>query len=192
MILTRAQQRGLQARDRLLGHIESTGRTIAGDSVWTTDELDILRRLYPDRLALSVSLPRRTAAAMSHKARKIGLVPPLRIWADEDAVRLRHPYVTGIPISVLAQMFADKSSRQIWRKAYAMGYRRPRRPPKPTELPLVDSIRRRAFDLRITMTELDAFIGRKRYFVGARHVDWRAIQRAMVLLGGMPTVSWGP
>ena len=71
-----------------------------------------------------------------------------------------------------------------------MGYRMPRRQPKPTGLLLVDSVRQRAFYLRITMTELDSFIGRKRYFVGARHVDWAAIQRAMVLLGGTPIVRW--
>ena len=57
-------------------------------------------------------------------------------------------------------------------------------------MPLIDSIRLRAFELRISMTELDAFVGKKRYFVGVRHVDWRALQSAMTLLGGKPVVHW--
>lgn len=190
MILTIAQQRGLQGRDTLIGHIERTGRTIAGDFVWSTVELDILRRLYPDRRALSAALPRRTGAAIAHKARMIGLVPPLRIWTDADAAKLRRPYVNGIPVATLAEMFPGKTRKQIWGKAFAMGYRRPRRPPKPTGMPLVDSIRTRAFELRISMTELDAFVARKRYFVGPCHIDWTALQRAMTLLGGIPVVHW--
>jgi len=71
-----------------------------------------------------------------------------------------------------------------------MGYRRPRRAPKSTGMPLVDSIRARAFDLRITMTELDSYVARKRYFVSPRHMDWTALQRAMTLLGGTPIVQW--
>ena len=190
MLLTRAQLRGLQGRDTLVGHIERTGCTIAGAPVWTARELEALRLLYPDKQGLTAALPRRTAGAIAHKARKIGLVPPLRIWTSVDAAQLRRPYVAGAPVATLTQMFPGKSKRQIWGKACAMGYRRPRRPPKPTGMPLVDSIRARAFDLRITMTELDSFVARKRYFVSPRHMDWTALQRAMTLLGGTPVVRW--
>lgn len=190
MLLTRAAWRGLQGRDRLLEHIERTGRTIAGDPIWTATEIDTLRSLYPDHTAISAALPRRTRIAVAAKARAIGLVPPRRIWSHADAVRLRNPYVAGIPVATLTQLFAGKTPKQIWSKASALGYRRPRRPPRLIGHPLIDSIRRRAFDLRITMTELDAFVGRKRYFVGVRNVDWRALQRAMSLLGGTPIVRW--
>lgn len=190
MILSKAQIRGLQGRDTLIGHIERTGRTVAGDLVWTTVELQTLRLLYPDREALATALPGRTNGAIAHKARMIGLVPPLRIWTNADATQLRNPYVAGVPVATLTEMFPGKTRKQIWRKAFAMGYRRPRRPPKPTGMPLVDSIRARAFELRITMSDLDAFVARKRYFVGPRHMDWIALQRAMTLLGGRPVVHW--
>jgi hypothetical protein len=67
-------------------------------------------------------------------------------------------------------MFDGKTPKQIWSKASHMRYRRPRCPPKLTGHPLIDSLRRRAYDLRITMAELDAFVGRKRYFAGVRHI----------------------
>jgi len=188
MILSVAEKRGLRGRDTLIGHIERTGHTIAGDPVWTELELNLIRQLYPDRQAMAAALSRRTEAAIAHMARKIGLVPPLRVWSDTDAARLRRPYVAGIPVGELTGLFPGKTKRQIWGKASAMRYHRPRRPPKPTGMPLVDSIRARAFELYITMTDLDAFVSRKRYFIGPRHMDWTALQRAMTLLGGTPIV----
>ena len=182
--------RGLQGRETLLGHIRRTGLTIAGDPVWTVLELDALSLLYPDMAALAAALPRRTGRAIAGKAQKMGLVPPLRIWTGGDAARLRRPYSAGVPVTALTEMFPGKSKRQIWGKAFAMGYRRPRRSPRKTGMPLVDSIRARAFELRITMTELDAFVARRRYFVSPRHHDWTALQRAMNLLGGRPVVCW--
>ncbi|SCW94761.1 hypothetical protein SAMN02927924_04571 [Sphingobium faniae] len=71
-----------------------------------------------------------------------------------------------------------------------MGYRRPRRAPKPTGMPLVDSIRKRAFEFRLSMTDLDVFVGRTRYFVSPHYRDWRALQRAMAILGGRSAISW--
>jgi hypothetical protein len=120
------------------------------------------------------------------------MVLPLRIWSDEDAVRLRTPYKAGIPIAAaaLVEIFSGKSREQLWKKAHHMGYRRPRQAPKTTGMPLVDSIRRRAFEYRLSMVDLDVFVGRKRYFVSPRHVDWRALQKAMEILGGRPIVHW--
>lgn len=190
MLLSLAQRRGLDGKDTILRHIERTGFTIAGVPVWTTAELEVLQRLYPDLDAITRALPRRTPAAISHKARQIGLVPPLRIWSDGDARKLRKPYVAGVPIGTLAEIFPGKSKRQIWSKANSMGYRRPRRAPKATGMPLVDNVRRRAFELRIKMTELGAIVGKARYFVCPRYVDWRALQLAMEFLGGRPVVRW--
>lgn len=190
MLLSLLQRRGLDGKNRILRHIERTGCTIAGAPIWTTAELEVLRRFYPDLDAVARALPQRTSAATAHKARQIGLVPPLRIWSNDEARKLRKPYVTGVPIDKLTEMFPGKSKRQVWHKANKMGYRRPRRTPKATGMPLVDSIRRRAFDLHITMIELDAIVGKARYFVCPRYVDWRALQRAMEFLGGRPMVRW--
>ncbi|EZP84713.1 hypothetical protein QUC32_15540 [Novosphingobium resinovorum] len=190
MIPFDGQSRGERGRMALLRHIERTGCTIAGDPVWTDDEIARLCAAFPDRKAACVALPRRTLAAVMHKARQLGLVPSRRIWTSDEAIRLRKPYVAGIPMSELLEMFPGKTRSQIWRKARDKGYRRPRRAPTPTGMPLVDSIRKRAFECRLSMTDLDAFVGRRRYFVSPSYMDWRALQRAMILLGGRPTIFW--
>src|SRR3546814_9658602 len=68
--------------------------------------------------------------------------------------------------------------------------RRPRRAPKQTGMLLVDSVRQRAFECRLSMRDLDAFVGKKHYFAGPRYIDWRALQRAIRILGGRPVVCW--
>jgi hypothetical protein len=146
MILSYGQRRGLHGKSVILRHIERTGCTIAGQPVWTAAEIDTLRQFYPDREAACSALPGRTPAAIAKKAQQLRMVLPLRIWSDEDAVRLRTPYKAGIPIAALVEIFSGKSREQIWKKAHHMGYRRPRQAPKTTEMPLVDSIRRRAFE----------------------------------------------
>jgi hypothetical protein len=192
MILSHAQRRGLHGKAALLRHIERTGRTIAGDLVWTRTELDRVRDLYPDYDAMMSALPGRSRGAIAHKAWQLGLVPPLRIWSDGEARALRHPYVTGVAVAALVEMFPGKSRKQIWHKAQHMGYRRPRRAPKPTGMPLIDTIRQRAFDYRLSMRDLDAFVGKKGYFTSSRYLNWRTLQRAMEILGGRPVVSWHP
>ena len=192
MLLSPAQRRGLHGKAVLLRHIERTGRTIAGDLVWTRTELDCVRDLYPDYDVMLSVLPDRSRGAIAHKARQLGLVPPLRIWSDGEARALRQPYVTGIAIETLVEILPGKSRKQIWHKAHHMGYRRPRRAPKPTGMPLVDAVRQRAFDYRLSMRDLDAFVGKKCYFTSPRYLNWRALQRAMEILGGRPVVSWHP
>jgi hypothetical protein len=184
------QSRGERGRMTLLRHIERTGCTIAGVPVWTTEEIAHLCQTFPDRESACLALPRRTFGAVAHKARQLGLIPSRKIWIGDEAVRLRKPYVAGVPMAELLDMFPGKTRSQIWKKAYQMGYRRPRRAPKPTGMALVDSIRKRAFECRLTMTDLDAFVGRRRYFVSPRHFDWRSLQRAMAILGGRPAISW--
>lgn len=143
----------------LLRHIARTGCTIAGVPVWTAEEIAHLRQTPPDRKAACLALPRRTPGAMAHKARQLGLIPPRKIWIGDEAVRLRKPYVAGVSITELLEIFPGKTRSQTWRKASEMGYRRPRRAPKPTGMALVDSIRQRAFACRLTMTDLDAYVG---------------------------------
>ena len=190
MIPSYSQSCGERGRITLFRHIETTGCTIAGDPVWTADEIANLCQTFPDRKAACLALPRRTPGAVAHKARQLGLIPPRRIWIGDEAARLRKPYVSGVPMTELLDMFPGKTRSQIWKKACHMGYRRPRRAPKLTGMPLVDVIRRRAFECRLSMTDLDVFVGRKRYFVSPRHLDWRALQRAMTILGGRPVISW--
>src|SRR3546814_2442033 len=109
-----------------------------------------------DVCSSDLALPRRTRVAIASKAREIGLVPPLRIWSNEEATQLRRVYRTGISVDALVEMFPGRSRRQIWSKASHMRCRRPRRAPKQTGMLLVDSVRQRAFESRLSMRDLDA------------------------------------
>ena len=135
-------------------------------------------------------LPGRTAKAIAHKLRHLGLVRARRVWTDHEATALRSPYRAGVPIADLLVLFPGKSKRQIWGKAFALGVRRPRRPPKPTGLALVDDVRARAFACRLSMADLDSFVGTRGYFVRPRYLNWTALYKAVVLLGGTPELIW--
>lgn len=190
MILSRAQRRGLDGKAFLLGYIDRTGYTIAGDKAWTRDELNAMRRLYPDAAALSVALPCRSPAAIGHKARHMGLVVPRKIWSQAEILALRRPYISGMPVQEIERLLPGRSRHQIWHRAHRSGFRRPRIAPRPTGIPIVDAVRLRAHDHRLTMGDLDAFVGKRRYFVSPRRIDWNALQRAMTMLGGIPFIVW--
>jgi hypothetical protein len=75
-----------------------------------------------------------------------------------------------------------------------MSLRRVRSKPKATGHPLIDTIRDRAFDLRLSMVDLDAMAGTKRYFQKASWCPGRpnrkALLRAVEVLGGQISVRW--
>ena len=73
MHFSRASKRGFNGRIAILRHIALTGRTIAGDPVWSTGELAALRLHYPDKQAIASALVRRSKIAIQHKARSLGL-----------------------------------------------------------------------------------------------------------------------
>lgn len=154
------------------------------------DELERVRRLYPDTYAMAAILHGRSTAATAHKARYLGLVPPRRFWSQAEILALRHPYVSGMPVRDIQQLLPGRSKTEIWRRAHRSGYRRPRSAPRATGFPIVDSVRRRAHDYRLTMRDLDAFVGKRCYFTSPRQIDWKALQRAVAILGGTPFVVW--
>ena len=48
MVVLTDYERGLRGKAALLNHIYKTGYTIAGTRVWTPEEMETLRRFYPD------------------------------------------------------------------------------------------------------------------------------------------------
>lgn len=186
----RGYRRGLQGQGIIYRHIARTGRTLAGTAVWTEQEIAILRQHHGDRKALPAMLPGRTVKAIETKLGRLRLVRDQRVWTAQETSALRSPYRTGVPIDELLVLFPGKSKRQIWGKAFAIGVRRPRRPPKPTGLALVDDVRARAFACRLSMTDLDSFVGTRGYFSRPRHMNWSALQRAIDVLGGTPALAW--
>ena len=191
MGLSRAQIAGLMGGARARAYAERTGWTYGGDKVWTAEEIATLRRLYPDYRALETVLHDRTRRAIEHKAARLGIARRLRIWRPDEETRLRPPYVRGVPVSEILPLLNDKSAKQTWGKANHLKLKRPRRRPKSTGLPLIDEIRNRAFDLNISMRELDEIAGGKGLLRGPKRERWTAIGRAVRALDGELVVTFG-
>ena len=103
---------------------------------------------------------------------------------------MRPAYVRGDPIEDVVVLLDGKTKRQVWAKAAQRKIRRPRRRPKLLDLPVIDDIRQRAFDLQLTMRDLDEIAGSGAYFRKPSYYNWKALAAAIQWLGGTPRVAW--
>lgn len=103
---------------------------------------------------------------------------------------MRPAYVRGDPIDDIVASLEGKTKKQVWAKASRWKIRRPRRRPKLLELPIIDEVRQRAFDLQLTMRDLDEIAGSRPYFRKPRYYNWKALDTAIQWLGGTPRVAW--
>jgi hypothetical protein len=190
MYLSGQQRAGLNSAAVNRAYMARTGLTYAGQQVWTSDEIDVLRSRYPDYPTLLRLLPGRTARAISNKAGRLGLARSRFIWSEPEFGAMKPLYLRGMPMREILPRLNNKTAKQVWRKASARGVRRPKRPPCLTGLAIVDAVRRRAFELNFSMKDLDTITGRNGYFRCPRHVDWSAVQRILPYLGGCATVAW--
>lgn len=183
-------RRGMAGKRNIMLRMHRTGRTAAGQLLWTQDEIDILEDLWPDRSALVVALPRRTLGAICKKAQERRLTTPRKFWQPDERGRMVPPYKAGELIADVVEKVGTRTKRQIYSKASHLGVKRPRKRPKPTGMRIVDLIRERAFSKGYTMADLDAWIPRKRYFVRPNGYDWWAISQALSILGGKLVTKW--
>jgi hypothetical protein len=168
-----------------------TGMTLAGQRIWTASETKLLRRCYPDYRRACAALPGRTLNAIRSKARRLGITQPLRIWSDENLNRLKGPYRQGVPMCELTALFPGKTAKQIWGRAAYSGWRRPRKPPKPTGLIADDTVKAKAFAYKLTQRDLDALAGTRGYFLRRpSRTNWKNISRAVEVLDGQLSIEW--
>jgi len=190
MQLSRQQRAALNAAAINRAYMVRTGLTRSGQWLWTPKEVRVLWRLYPDYEALVRALPGRTRAAIECKVWRCGLARPLRVWSETEFGVMKPLYVRGAPMAAILEWLPGKRARQVWSKAAHHKIRRPRRPPRPTGFAAVDAVRRRAFDLHISVADLDAMAGRRGYFRRPGRTDWSAVQRVLPYLGGRAAVHW--
>lgn len=189
MQLSRQQLAALNAAAANRAYMARTGLTYSGQRLWTPKETSALR-LYPDYQALVRALPGRTRKAIEGKVWRSGLATPLRVWSETEFTVMKRLYTQGAVMAGILSQIPGKTAQQVWSKASSRGVRRPRRLPKSTGFAPVDAVRRRAFDLHISMTDLDVIAGRRSYFQSPRRTDWSAVQRVLPHLGGQAAVRW--
>ena len=190
MYAARGAASAYRARERMA----RTGRTPKGHWLWTKEEDDIVRELYPDYKALRRKLRRRTYNAIKERARTLEVAHRRHVWLASEVSRLRRLYPRSDRLDILAA-FPGLRWRQIAGKAGHIRVHRYRRRLSRTGHPLIDHIRDRAFELNMSMVDLDAMARTKKYFQKAGwangNLNRRALVRAVEALGGEVSVRWG-
>jgi hypothetical protein len=178
-----------RARERMI----RMGRTPNGHILWTERENDVVRELYPNYQALRKALRRRTYNSLRWRTRLLGVARKRHIWLGTEVSRLRRLYPKADRGDIMIA-FPEMSWQQIAAKARHIGVRRVRRKLNSTGYPLIDVIRDRAFDLRLSMVDLDAMAGTRRYFQKAAwcngYINRKALMRAVEALGGEVSIHW--
>ena len=171
--------------------MEKTGTTLAGQKLWSKDEIRILCRLYPAYREAFKALPSRTPKAIQTKAWRLGITKPLKIWSDDELGCLKIEYRKGTPMAELKLMLPGKTAKQICSRASASRWRRPPKPPKVTGLTAFDDVRDQAFSRRLTMRDLAYLSATGNYFLRkpARN-NWQKIAKAVDTLEGNMAVVW--
>jgi hypothetical protein len=190
MQLTSAQRGAINAAAVNRAYMRRTGLTYAGQKLWTEAETRLVLRHHPDYDTLFRLLPGRTRPAIQHKARRLGVAKDRRVWSEWEEKVMRPAYVRGDPIDDIVASLEGKTKRQVWAKASRWKIRRPRRRPKLLDLPVIDDVRQRAFDLQLTMRDLDEIAGSRRYFRKPNYYNWKALGAAVRWLGGTAQVAW--
>jgi hypothetical protein len=190
MQLTSSQRAAINAAAANRAYMRRTGLNYAGQKLWTEAEARLILLHHPDYEALIQLLPGRTRRAIQQKARDLGVAKDRRIWREWEEKIMRPAYVRGDPIDDIVVLLDGKTKTQVWAKASKRKIRRPRRRPKLLDLPVIDDVRQRAFDLHLTMRDLDEIAGIRPYFGKPSYYNWRALAAAIQWLGGTPRVTW--
>lgn len=189
MYAARGAASAYRARERMA----RTGRTPKGHWLWTEQEDDIVRALYPDYKALRKALRRRSYYALRGRVRTLGIVNRRHIWLATEVSRLRRLYPKADRLDILAA-FPGLRWGQIAAKAGHVRVHRHRKRLVRTGHPLIDHIRERAFELNMSMVDLDAMARTKKYFQKAGwangNLNRKALVRAVEALGGEVLVRW--
>lgn len=168
------------------------GITPLGHRLWTSKEDAIVARLYPDYSALRKALRNRTHSGIRHRVSHLGIAIKRHLWTSQEKARLRRLYPTADRAALLRE-FPALEWKQIESKVLAMKLYKARKRPSTTGIPIIDSIRARAFELNLSMVELDAMAWSKSYFQKAgwrRGIRRTAVYRAIEALDGQVVPVW--
>lgn len=187
--------RGLNGADQLQRYRERTGMVGRGRRIWTAEELEILRRLYPDYAAAKKALPGRTYYAIRAHARERGIASKRQVWKMSELQRLRQLVATDATTQEMQAVFPGRTRHQLKATLGRYGIRRKRRGFKPTGHDLLDAVRQRCHELNLTMVDLDAMARTRRYFTTQAWIargapSLRHVVKAAQVLGGRISVLW--
>ncbi len=183
----------LDASERARARLLFEGRTPKGDPLWTEKEDRIIRDLFPNYAALKKQLRRRTIEAIRSRAHKLKLSRPQRPWTAHEVTKLRRRWRDASRAELVAE-FPQRSWHAIQGKGRTFGIRRRPWRPKLTGQRMLDEIRQRAADLRISLADLDRICVGRRYFANSSRRSQKprrnVLLRAIAALGGRVEIVW--
>lgn len=132
-------------------------------TAWPLAEDETIKELYPNTRRILRKLPHRTRSQIKYRARCLGVLKQNRSWLASEVARLRRLYPTRTKAEVLAAFPGWKWER-IKTKVITLRLRKTRRRLKAANMPLLDEIRECAFLRNLSMVDVDALAGTRRYF----------------------------
>ena len=149
---------------------------------------------WPDIHAIRTLLPHRTENAIRSFAGKCNLRRQIHFWTTAEDRALRQAVAKHVPIK---QIMSDLNltRNQVVNRMRYIGLTYPRRARKPTGDALMDSIRARAFELNMSMADLDEECNSgqqfRRFGKGCK-ISLQKKLKAIRYLDGELSVRWSP
>lgn len=182
-----------ELREKLLRRMKRQGITMAGQPLWTEDEIEVLHALMPRYDLIQLKLKGRTFEAIRHKCNRLGISKNIHIWTGAEIGKLRRLYPRARKEEIIAA-FPSSTWAQIKSAARRYGFRRDKSPFLRSGNFLMDVILDRCEAINWSLADLDDECGTGQYF---RNRCWRKYPvnsdialKAIKVLGGTVSVSW--
>lgn len=193
MHLDRYLIRGVNSAERMRRQIARSG-FVGIHPLWSPAEDEALRGYYPNYALAKKKLKRRSYWSIRHRAQTLKLQRKRHIWTGAEIVRLRKVYPRGSRSEILAS-FPGVSLNAIVKTAHRKRIWRARRAFKRTGFAVLDAIRDRCAELRLSMVSLDEIARTKKYFQAQQWnangwVSARYVVKAIAALDGKLAVVW--
>lgn len=181
---------GQRARERM----RRAGVTMNGQKLWDDTERQVLLDHRGNYNEMCKRLPHRSRVAIAGQCGKMGLRRKLHVWTAAEVFKLKKIYAKA-SVQEICAAFPHSIWGNIIQVARYHGLRRDcRKPYKLTGIPALDEVRRRCFEIRWSMADLDKAARTGTYFrrsgwIGKR-INHRALGRAIEALDGVVQAQW--
>jgi hypothetical protein len=185
---------GLNVSRQVRERMKRTGKTPCGKHwLWTEREDDLIRQFHPDFAKLKKLIRRRSVDKIKRRANRLGFVRQQQLWTANEVTKLRRRWRDASKAELISE-FPRHSWISIRCKGSKLGVRRRPWHPKETGKPLLDQIRHRAADLRISLQDLDRICFSQEYFSKSSQ-GYESRRRnlwlqAIAALGGHIQIVW--
>jgi len=166
---------------------------MAGQKLWTEDEVAVLHALTPRYDLIEQKLKGRSFEAIRHKCNRLGISKNIHLWTGAEISKLRRLYPSAAKAEIIAA-FPCSTWEQIKSAAQRYGFRRDKRSLLRSGNLLMDMILDRCEAIGWSYADLDDECGTGQYFQNrcwkAYPVNSMAALKAISVLGGVISVKW--